>query len=98
MKKDLRILSPCELFLHNNYNCEHPVFWNFVEKYKIIFNEIFNISQSRKDMTISLLSLSRRFIHLFFPGVFVAFTHRSKSMYVLGMSSNLFQRFQDVFK
>ena len=98
MKKDLRILSPWELFLHNNYYCEHPVFLNFVEKYKIIYNGIFNISQSRNNMTISLLSLSRHFTHLFFPGVFVAFTHQSKYMHVLEISSNLFERFQDFFK
>ena len=31
MKEGLRILPSCELFLHNNYCCEHPVFLNFLE-------------------------------------------------------------------
>ena len=28
MKEDLKFLSSCELFLHNNYYCKHPVFMN----------------------------------------------------------------------
>ena len=69
-----------------------------IGKYEIIPNRIFNISPTKKDMTNSLISLSRLFLHLFFPCVFVAFTHQSKPKYVLGISSNLFQIFQRVFK
>ena len=59
MKEDLRILSSCELFLHNNYCCEHPVFLNFVEKYNIPLSRAFKSSVS-----LSTLNLTYLFVNL----------------------------------
>ena len=54
MKEDLRILSSCELFLHNNYYCEHPVFLNFVEKCKIPLSRAFKFSVSLSTLNFNL--------------------------------------------
>ena len=54
MKKDLRILSFCELFLHNNYYYEHPVFQNFVEKYNILLSRAFRFSLSTLNFNLLL--------------------------------------------
>ena len=54
MKEDLRILSSCELFLHSNYYCEHPVYLNFVEKYNIPLSRAFKFSVSLSMLNFDL--------------------------------------------
>ena len=54
MKEDVRILSSCELFLHNNYYCEHPVFLNFIEKYNISLRRAFKFSVSLSMLNFDL--------------------------------------------
>ena len=62
MKKDLRILSSCRLFLHNNYYCEHPVYLNFVEKYNISLSRafMFSVSLSTLNFDLPLCELVRK--------------------------------------
>ena len=54
MKEDLRILSSCELFLHNNYYCERPVFLNFAGKYNIPLSRAFKFSVSLSTLNFDL--------------------------------------------
>ena len=54
MKKGLRILLSCELLLHNNYYCEHPVFLTFAEKSNIPLSRAFKSSVSLSTLNFDL--------------------------------------------
>ena len=62
MVEDLRILSSCELFLHNNYYCEHPVFLNFAGKDNIPLSRAFkfSVSLSTRNFDLPLCELVRK--------------------------------------